>query len=122
MKTPAIVGITSIAINAILASILMIPFKNLGISLSTSIVSLYNFAILYVLLKNKIGYSMKRGTIREISRSLLAGIILLLLIFLFRRFVTEDAYPLLAISGVLTLIIYGFFFKKYYLSLLKRSH
>ena len=122
MKTPAIVGITSIAINAILASILMIPFKNLGISLSTSIVSLYNFAILYVLLKNKIGYSMKRGTIREISRSLLAGIILLLSIFLFRRFVIEDAYLLLAISGVLTLIIYGFFFKNYYLSLLKKSN
>jgi small-conductance mechanosensitive channel len=65
---------------------------------------------------------MKRGTIREISRSLLAGIILLLSIFLFRRFVTEDAYLLLAISGVLTLIIYGFFFKNYYLSLLKKSN
>ena len=49
MKTPAIVGITSIAMNAILASILMVPLKNLGIALATSIVSFYNFTILYVL-------------------------------------------------------------------------
>jgi len=121
MKTPAIVGITSIAMNAILASILMVPLKNLGIALATSIVSFYNFTILYVLLKKKIGYSMKKGTIREISRSLLSGIILLLSIFLFRKFVTENTYPLLGISIVLTLIIYGFFFKTYYLSLLKKS-
>jgi putative peptidoglycan lipid II flippase len=121
MKTPAIVGLTSIAMNAILASILMVPLKNLGIALATSIVSFYNFTILYVLLKKKIGYSMKKGTIREISRSLLSGIILLLSIFLFRKFVTENTYPLLGISIVLTLIIYGFFFKTYYLSLLKKS-
>jgi putative peptidoglycan lipid II flippase len=121
MKTPAIVGITSIAMNAILASILMVPLKNLGIALATSIVSFYNFTILYVLLKKKIGYSMKKGTIREISRSLLSGIILLLSIFLFRKFVTENTYPLLGISIALTLIIYGFFFKTYYLSLLKKS-
>jgi putative peptidoglycan lipid II flippase len=120
-KTPAIVGLTSIAMNAILASILMVPLKNLGIALATSIVSFYNFTILYVLLKKKIGYSMKKGTIREISRSLLSGIILLLSIFLFRKFVTENTYPLLGISIVLTLIIYGFFFKTYYLSLLKKS-
>jgi putative peptidoglycan lipid II flippase len=121
MKTPAIVGLTSIAMNAILASILMVPLKNLGIALATSIVSFYNFTILYVLLKKKIGYSMKKGTIREISRSLLSGIILLLSIFLFRKFVTENTYPLLGISIALTLIIYGFFFKTYYLSLLKKS-
>jgi putative peptidoglycan lipid II flippase len=121
MRTPAIVGITSIVMNAILASILMVPLKNFGISLATSIVSFYNFIILYVLLKKKIGYSMKKGTIREISRSLLSGIILLVSIFLFRKLVTENTYPLLGISIVLTLIIYGFFFKNYYLSLLKKS-
>lgn len=121
MKTPAIVGITSIVINAILASILMVPFKNLGISLATSIVSFYNFAVLYVLLKKKIGYSLKRGTVREVSKSLLAGIFLLVFIILTRRVVTDTTYSLLAISGLLTLIVYGFFFKNYYLSLLKRS-
>jgi len=122
MKTPAIVGITSVVINAILASILMVPFKNLGISLATSIVSLYNFAALYVLLKKKIGYSMKRGTINEVSKSLFAGFILLVCIALTRKFMAADTtYSLLAISGALALIIYGLFFKNYYLSLLKKS-
>jgi putative peptidoglycan lipid II flippase len=121
MKSPAIVGITSVMMNAILASILMVPFKNLGISLATSIVSLYNFAILFVLLKKKIGYSMKRSTVREVSKSLLAGIILLMSIVLTRSIMADAAYSLLAISGVLTLIVYGLFFKNYYLSLLKKS-
>ena len=121
MKTPALVGITSIAINAILASILMIPLKNFGIALATSIVSFYNFVMLYVLLKKKIGYSIKKGTIREISRSILAGIILLLSITLTRKVITESAYLLLGISIVLTAIIYGIFFKHYYLSFLKKS-
>jgi len=122
MKTPAIVGLTSIAINALLASLLMIPFKNLGIALATSIVSFYNFAMLYVLLKKKkIGYSLKKGTIREISRSILAGIILLFFIYITRETITSNTYPLLVISVVLTTVIYGFFFRRYYLSILKRS-
>jgi len=121
MKTPAIVGITSIAINAILAAILMVPFKNLGIALATSIVSFYNFAMLYILLKKKIGYSMKKGTMREISRSLLAGIILMLSVALTRKLITTSTYPLLSIGIVLTVIIYGLFFKHYYLSFLKKS-
>jgi len=121
MKTPAIIGLTSIAINAILASILMIPFKNLGIALATSIVSLYNFAMLYVLLKKKTGYSIKKGTMREISRSLFAGIILLFFIYITREIITSSTYPLLVISTVLTIVIYGLFFRHYYLSLLRRS-
>jgi len=120
MKTPAIVGITSIAINAILASILMGPLKNLGISLATSVVSFYNFAVLYVLLKRRIGYSMKRTTIRNISMSLLAGIILLLAITFTRRVIAPGTYLLLCISGVLTVVIYGIFFKHYYLAFLKK--
>ncbi|MBS1113598.1 MAG: hypothetical protein H6Q92_1361, partial [Nitrospirae bacterium] len=75
----------------------------------------------YVLLKKKIGYSIKKGTIREISQSLLAGIILLLSITLTRKIITESTYPLLGISIVLTAIIYGIFFKHYYLSFLKKS-
>jgi putative peptidoglycan lipid II flippase len=121
MKTPAMVGITSVVINAILASILMVPLKNLGISLATSIVSLYNFAVLYVLLKKKIGYSLKKETVREVSKSLLSGILLLLCITFTRKVIGDTTYSLLAISGVLTLIIYGFFFKNYYLALLKKS-
>ncbi|OPY82024.1 MAG: putative peptidoglycan biosynthesis protein MurJ [Syntrophorhabdus sp. PtaU1.Bin153] len=122
MRTPAIVGVSSIIINAVLASLLMVPFKNLGISLATSIVSLYNFGMLYVLLKKRTRYTLKRATVREITRSLLAGIILLFAIFLVRREVTESPWPLICIATALTALIYGVFFRTYYVGLLKRSH
>jgi len=121
MKTPAIVGLTSIAINALLASLLMIPFKNLGIALATSIVSFYNFVMLYILLKKKVGYSIKRGTMREISRSLVCGIVLLITIFASRKLLSENSFVILFTSVALTLIIYGFSFKNYYYSLVKRK-
>ena len=76
MKTPALVGLSSIALNAVIAYGLMIPFANLGISLATSIVSLYNFLFLYVILKRKTGYTPSRGTLKKVGESLLAGAIL----------------------------------------------
>jgi len=121
MKTPAIIGISSVIINAILASLLMVPFRNLGISLATSLVSFYNFVLLYIFLKKKTGYSPKKGTIREISRSLICGIILLITIFVSRQLFSENLVVILFTCAALTLIIYGFAFKKYYYFFLKKK-
>lgn len=121
MKTPAIIGISSIILNAILASILMLPFKNLGISLATSMVSLYNFAFLYVLLKRKTRYSLARPAVRDITKSLAAGIILVLLIVLCRRIMPGRIIVHLAVSCFLTIAVYGIFFKSYYLKILRRK-
>jgi putative peptidoglycan lipid II flippase len=118
MKTPAIIGITSIFINAILASLLMTPFRNLGISLATSITSLYTFVVLYILLKRKTGYSVKKNTMTTVSRSLLAGIVLLIGLFAVRQF-TQPTPLLLLLAAFLTLLIYGFTFRRYYANLLK---
>lgn len=120
MKTPALVGITSIVINAVLAAMLMAPFRNLGISLATSVVSLYNFAVLYVILKRKIGYKLKRTTVKEITKSLLAGILLAFCIYAVRKTLTLGPYVLLATSAFLTIAIYGLTFKNQYASFLKR--
>lgn len=119
MKTPALVGITSIFLNALLASILMAPLKNLGISLATSIVSLYNFVFLYVLLRKKIQYRMAKRTARDIIKTLLAGIILALAIALV-RYSFANMYAVLFFSVLLTAVVYGLFFKSYYLSILKK--
>ncbi|HOE18626.1 MAG TPA: murein biosynthesis integral membrane protein MurJ [Syntrophorhabdaceae bacterium] len=119
MKTPALVGITSIFLNAVLASLLMVPFKNLGISLATSIVSLYNFAFLYVLLRKKIEYRMTKRTVRDIIKTLVAGITLTLAIALARHFFAND-YAILFSCVLFTATIYGLFFKDYYRSLLKK--
>jgi len=119
MKTPALVGITSIFLNAILASILMAPLKNLGISLATSIVSLYNFVFLYILLRKKIQYRMAKRTVRDIVKALLAGIILTLIIAL-ARYIFTNIYAVLFSAVLLTAVVYGLFFKSYYLSILKK--
>ena len=98
----------------------MVPFKNLGIALATSIVSLYNFAFLYVVLKRKTGYRTARSATRDIIKSLLAGILLVILIVLARRLLPEGILMTLTVSAVLTAIIYGLAFKSYYLKLLRR--
>lgn len=120
MKTPAIIGITSIIINAVLAALLMKQFNNLGISLATSIVSLYNFIMLYLFLKKKIKYSLMKNTVREIIKSLLSGIILLLLIFALKNLWPGKIYLTVSLSTVLAVVVYYIFFKDYYLTLFKR--
>ncbi|MHB8110189.1 MAG: murein biosynthesis integral membrane protein MurJ [Syntrophorhabdaceae bacterium] len=121
MKTPAIIGISSIILNAIIASILMVPFKNLGISLATSIVSFYNFVFLYIILKRRIHYTIARPAVRDITKSLAAGIILVLLIVLSRQVLPDGHYALLILSCFLTIAVYGIFFKSYYLKMLRRK-
>jgi putative peptidoglycan lipid II flippase len=120
MKTPALIGISSIIINAIIASLFMVPFKNLGIALATSIVSLYNFVFLYVMLKRKIGYGLARPAVRDIIKSLSAGIVLVLLIVLTRRLFPGGTIVVLSVSAALTIVIYGLAFKSYYLKILRR--
>ncbi|MCX5804664.1 MAG: murein biosynthesis integral membrane protein MurJ [Proteobacteria bacterium] len=121
MKTPAVIGITSIVINAMLAALLMKKFNNLGISLATSIVSLYNFSVLYICLKKKIKYRMAKSTIREITKSLLSGIVLLFSIFAVRSIWHDRTYLTLSLSIILTIIIYYVFFRDYYRMLIRRK-
>ena len=120
MKTPALIGITSIALNAIIASVLMVPFRNFGIALATSIVSLYNFCFLYAILKSRTGYSIARGAMRDIIKSLLAGIILTMAIVAARRLLPGGLFVPLIISAFLTIVIYGIFFGSYYKKFLHR--
>jgi len=120
MRTPALIGITAIVLNAFIASILMVPFRNLGISLTTSIVSLYNFVFLYVVLKHRIRYTMTRSAVRDVIKSLLAGILLTLLIVLTRRLLPGGLLVPLFISVLLTIAVYGIVFKNYYRRLLRR--
>lgn len=119
MKTPALVGITSIFLNALLAAILMVPLNNLGVSLATSLVSFYNFVMLYILLKKKIQYRMAKRTARDIIKTLIAGIILTLAIMLARH-IFNNVYIILASGALLTVAVYGLFFKDYYLAILKK--
>lgn len=120
MKTPALVGISSILLNAVLAYFLMIKLGNLGISLATSLVSLYNFLVLFIILKKRTGYRIARNTVREISKALLAGIILTAFILGVKTLIPSRLFISTAINLLLAVGIYGFFFRDYYKALIKR--
>jgi putative peptidoglycan lipid II flippase len=120
MRTPALVGVTSIVLNALLASLLMVPLKNLGISLATSIVSLYNFLVLLVLLKRRTGYAMAKHARVTVIESITAGVALLVLILVAKYLLPAKPYLSVAINLGLTVVVYGLFFRKYYMGMLRR--
>jgi putative peptidoglycan lipid II flippase len=121
VKTPAFIGVTSIGLNALLVMLLMVPFKGMGVALATSVVSCYNFIMLYVILKKRIHYSIAKRTIRDIIKSLLAGIILVLLIYLTKYLCRGSLYLPLFVSTFLAIAIYGIFFRGYYSMFLKKK-
>ena len=121
MKTPAIVGLTSIGLNAILAYLLMMPLGNLGVALATSIVSFYNFSVLYLLYKRKTLYKPSRKTKEEIVRSLIAGALVALLLFGLRKVMPGRPYSFFTLGIFITLAAYGLFFKSYYLAFIRRT-
>jgi putative peptidoglycan lipid II flippase len=108
-------------INALLAASLMVPFGNLGISLATSIVSFYNFSFLYILLRHRFNYRMSKKTMRDIIKSISAGIVLLILLYGLRSVPEVNIYLSLSISIMIIIIVYGVTFKNYYLSYLKKG-
>jgi putative peptidoglycan lipid II flippase len=119
-RTPALVGLSSIVLNAVLAYLLMKPFKNFGIALATSAVSMYNFLFLFILFKNRTGYVLAHTTKYKIGKSVLAGFVLAILIGGTKLYLITDAYLSVITGIVLTALVYGFFFRDYFLEQLKR--
>jgi putative peptidoglycan lipid II flippase len=120
MRTPAIVGVTSIALNALVAWLLMPVLGNMGISLATSLVSCYNFLALYLIFRRRTGYAPSDHAKQEILKAVTAGIILTGLLAIIKMAFFGRPYLSFAASTLVTLVIYGFFFKDYYVSLLRR--
>ena len=120
MKTPAVIGLTSIGLNAILVYLLMKPFGNLGVALATSTISFYNFTVLYVIYKRKTLYKPSRKTKEEIIRSLIAGAILTVLLLGLRKILAGKPYMFFALGSLITVALYSLFLKSYYLAFLRK--
>ncbi|MCS7281516.1 MAG: murein biosynthesis integral membrane protein MurJ [Desulfobacterota bacterium] len=114
-KTPAIVGLVSVVSNAILDVLLMIPYKNFGISLATSIVSFSNTIILFLILKRKVSYRLERKTVTFLAQGLVCGIIIWFFTFL-TKFVTKNPVFLIFVNvlfaGALMYGCFGRFFRE----------
>ncbi|HOP85530.1 MAG TPA: murein biosynthesis integral membrane protein MurJ [Syntrophorhabdaceae bacterium] len=115
MKTPAAIGITSIIINAGFAIILMNPLKNLGIALATSISSFYNFSMLFFFLKKRINYKLSPSVIKDITKSIVAGILLVFIIYILKFYYSINPYFLILLCCLCVIAVYFIFFKDYYL-------
>ncbi len=120
MNTPALIGIHLPSCSTPSSPLSSWSPQKLGISLATSIVSLYNFLFLYIILRNRTGYRLARPAVRDIIKSLLAGILLTFLIVLVRRLLPGSLLFPLVISALLTVVVYGIVFKNYYRKLLRR--
>lgn len=120
VRTPAVIGLTSIVLNALLASLLMKSFGNLGISLATSIVSLYNFGLLCVLFCRQKGYRPAPDARQALLKTVAAGLVLAFCIYLARQALPTSQYSSLAISILAAGAIYGFFFKNVLISFFRR--
>ncbi len=64
-KTPVQIGVLSIGLNLVLDLILMVPLKQGGIALATSLVGLCNFTLLFFFLRRKIGLLGGRNLLRS---------------------------------------------------------
>jgi putative peptidoglycan lipid II flippase len=119
-KTPAVVAVISMVLNALIAWCLLKPLASMGISLATSIASFFNFVSLFIIFKSKTNYKMSRQATQDLIKSLGAGIILLVLIYITRYFSPGRVYLPLFIAALLTVTIYGLFFRSYYSLLFKK--
>jgi len=112
-RTPAIVGITSIFLNGLLDIILMIPYKNFGIALATSIVSFYNFLLLFLLWRKKTGYGLRNESLILIGKSILSGLIILIVVGMTKRFF-QNPVLLVILDGFCALSIVYFLFRGFF--------
>ncbi len=119
-KTPALVGVASIAVFTFIAWLLSKPLASLGISLATSIASFFNFVCLFIIFKKKTDYKLSRQAVRDIIKSLGAGIVLLVLIYITRYLCPDRVYLPLFIAAIIALVIYGLLFRQYYSFLMKK--
>jgi putative peptidoglycan lipid II flippase len=119
-KTPAVIAVVSMALNALIAWCLLKPFASMGIALATSIASFLNFVSLFIIFKKKTNYKVSHQAARDIIKSLGAGVVLLVLIYITRYLYPGTVYFPMLIAAVLTFAIYGAFFHQYYSLLLRK--
>jgi putative peptidoglycan lipid II flippase len=72
-RTPVWAGLVSVAANIVLAFALMWPLQHTGLALASSLSAYVNLALLYWLLRRRLGGLGSRGTARSLARTALAS-------------------------------------------------
>src|SRR5207244_311854 len=77
-RTPVWAGLVSVAANIALALLLMWPLKHAGLALASSLSAYINLALLYWLLRRRLGRLGSRETLQSVARTAAASSALLL--------------------------------------------
>ncbi len=94
--TPVIGAFVSFLVNITMCIILVGPLKHAGLALATSIAGAVNMALLFIILKRKLGHFGGRVIIGAALKNVLSALVMGLVIFLFLR---RAEYAHLSSSG-----------------------
>lgn len=100
-KTPAKIGIYSIAINIIFSIILMVPLKHGGLALATSIAAIFNALALIVILKKRLGKMGGRKIFNSSIKLTIASTCMGIIIYFLNQALFD---PLASIGNRLTVL------------------
>jgi putative peptidoglycan lipid II flippase len=84
-KTPVKVAVVALAANIIMGIILMFPLKHGGLAFATSIASIVNAVVLFVLLRKRIGPFLKREFYVSLRKTITASLIMGSVIYVITR-------------------------------------
>jgi putative peptidoglycan lipid II flippase len=84
-KTPVKVATLSLGVNVILSIMLMFRLRVGGIALANSVSGIFNAAMLYIILKRKIGAFDGKGLLGSFFRILAASVLMGIFVFLLNR-------------------------------------
>jgi putative peptidoglycan lipid II flippase len=83
-RTPVRVAMVSMGLNIVFCLILVSPMKHVGLALATSLSSLFNAAMLFVLLRREGVLRIESGWLVFLGRTLVATLLMGVLLWVFR--------------------------------------
>ncbi|RMG93132.1 MAG: murein biosynthesis integral membrane protein MurJ [Zetaproteobacteria bacterium] len=112
-KAPMKFAAISVAVNIMLAVLLMQFFSYVGLALATSLASFVNVALLYFRLQKRYGSLMDAGNLRRIGFAVLASIVMLIVLYLLQLIwpfpATNKAAQILWLTTAMALGLLTFF-------------
>ncbi len=83
-RTPVRIAMISMALNIVFCLILVSPMKHVGLALATSLSSIFNAVMLYVLLRRDNVFRLESGWLVFLGRAVVATLLMVALLWMFR--------------------------------------
>lgn len=104
-RTPVVIASLALLLNLILNIILMFPLKVGGLALASSLSAVFNFTLLYLSLKKRIGTIFTRDLYLYLLKTTSAGLIVAAFVFFFFHKIALYLNPILRL--IITIVLAG---------------